>query len=273
VYEKLVEDVKNCTVTLAAAVRQLHDEVQRRLQVEQSLRCERRTLRRLLWSSENERRWVSYEIHDGLAQHLAAAIMHLQVFETQRGSQGRHRQSPLAADEAYKKGMTLLRQSFHDARQLIGRLRPPVLDEQGIEAAIAQLIQACQGPGAPQIEFRSDIASGRLDPTLENAIYRIAQEALANACKHSKSKRVRIWLGQQGPEDDRCVRMAILDWGVGFDPGKPTQGHFGLEGIRQRARLLGGRATIESSPGRGTRILVELPGIDRIAEDDLTAAR
>jgi signal transduction histidine kinase len=107
-----------------------------------------------------------------------------------------------------------------------------VLDEQGIEAAIAQLIQVCQGPGAPQIEFRSDIASGRLDPTLENAIYRIAQEALANACKHSKSKRVRIWLGQQGHEDERCVRIRVLDWGVGFDPGQSTQGHFGLEGIR-----------------------------------------
>ena len=93
----------------------------------------------------------------------------------------------------------------------------------------------------------------------ENAIYRIVQEGLANACKHGKSERVRVALVQQGSG----LRVEVQDWGVGFDPSRIGEQCFGLEGIRERVRLLGGQSTIESAPGKGARIAVELPLVVR----------
>jgi signal transduction histidine kinase len=96
-------------------------------------------------------------------------------------------------------------------------------------------------------------------PILENAIYRICQEGLANACKHSHSDRVRIRLSQI---EDR-IRIEIRDWGDGFDPSHVQENRFGLIGIRQRVRLLGGRHRIQSAPAKGTRLTVELPIMER----------
>jgi NarL family two-component system sensor histidine kinase LiaS len=90
---------------------------------------------------------------------------------------------------------------------------------------------------------------------LENAIYRIVQEGLTNALKYSQSKKVRIELVQAGKE----LRLVIQDWGVGFGSDKERDECFGLKGIRERARLLGGSASIETAPDRGTRIVVKVP--------------
>ena len=83
-------------------------------------------------------------------------------------------------------------------------------------------------------------------------VYRIVQEGLSNARNHSKSKKIRVSLKQWG---DR-LRIEIRDWGVGFDPKIAQEDHFGLEGIRERARLLGGECSIKSKAGKGTRIMV-----------------
>ena len=76
-----------------------------------------------------------------------------------------------------------------------------------------------------------------------------------NACKHSKSKRIRVELVQH--DDD--LRIKVQDWGVGFNPGEVAEDRFGLAGMRERARLLGGSIAVESTPGMGTCIVVELP--------------
>jgi signal transduction histidine kinase len=103
-----------------------------------------------------------------------------------------------------------------------------------------------------------DVDFGRLAPPLENALFRIIQEAVNNACRHSRSQKIRVKMVQ------RCERVCaeIRDWGAGFDPAKVAEGRLGLRGIRQRAHLLDGLATIESSPGKGTRIAVELPIVE-----------
>ncbi len=113
--------------------------------------------------------------------------------------------------------------------------------------------------GGPKIECNSSVQFGRLPPILENALYRIVQEALTNACKHSKSKKVTVTLTQEGQD----VRLEVRDWGIGFDPESVEKGHFGLEGIRQRVRLLGGRLTIESTPGSGTLVQVVVPIVEK----------
>ena len=94
---------------------------------------------------------------------------------------------------------------------------------------------------------------------MENVIYRIVQEGMANARNHSKSDKVLVALMQRG---DR-LRITIRDWGVGFNPASSHDNRFGIEGIRQRARLLGGTCDIKSRPGKGTRIVVELPVVEK----------
>jgi signal transduction histidine kinase len=213
------------------------------------LKREHRAIRHLLQSSDHERQLIAYEIHDGLAQYLAGAIMQFEVYRHLKATK------PNEAGKAYDAGMTMLRQSHFEARRLISGVRPPILDESGVVAAIAHLVNEERRQNGPTIEFHSDVAFDRLIPILENAAYRIIQEGLTNACKHSKSQRVRVELVQHGED----LRIKIQDWGVGFDPSDVEEDRFGLPGIRERARLLGGNATVESTPEHGTCILVELP--------------
>ena len=163
------------------------------------------------------------------------------------------------AANAYHAGLTMLQQGHFETRRLIAGVRPPILDEEGIAAAVGHLVHEQIRLKGPKIEYHSKVEFDRLDPTLENAIYRIAQEALTNASQYSKSERISVSLLQRA---DR-LRIEVRDWGVGFDPKAVPKSHFGLEGIRQRARLLGGKCSIRSKAGKGTSISVELPVVLR----------
>jgi signal transduction histidine kinase len=189
----------------------------------------------MLQASDHERQTISYEIHDGLAQYLAAAGMQFQVFDGLRES------NPEAAKKAYDAATQLVSQSHAEARRLVSEVRPPIIDEIGLETAISHLVYEQRQRGGPTIKFDSDVHFKRLPAILENALYRIVQEALTNACKYSKSKKVTVTMTQEG----RDVRLEVRDWGIGFDPKSVGKEHFGLEGIRQRVRLLGGRLAEE----------------------------
>ncbi len=230
----------------------LRDMSQRRQTVAAAERG-RRSLMHLLQSSDRDRQRIAYEIHDGLAQQLAGAIMQFQTFEHLKEL------NPGAAANAYDAGITLLRQGHFETRRLIARIRPPILDELGIVEAVAHLVHEQSRESGPKIEFCSMVDFDRLLPVFEEAVYRVCQEGLANACRHSRSRRVRIRLWQRG---DR-VRIEVRDWGTGFDAGVVPGNGFGLEGIRQRARLLGGKCSIRSASRKGTRVRVELPVVKR----------
>ena len=247
---KVARDDRPCVVGFFRDVTQ-------RKRAEEALRKEHRNLKRLLHASDHERQLIAYEIHDELAQQLAGAIMQFQVCEHLQ------EKSPREAAKAYDAAMTMLQQGHFEARRLIAGVRPPILDESGVVEAVAHLVHEVGRETGPKIENRSRVDFDRLDPTLENAIYRIAQEALTNACRHGKSEKVRVSLLQRG---DR-LRIEIRDWGVGFDPKAIPKSHFGLEGIRQRARLLGGKCKIRSAEGKGTRITVTLPVVLRDDEE------
>ena len=230
-----------------------HGDITDRKQAEEALERERQSLWRMLQASDHERQVISYEIHDGLAQYLAAATMQFQAHDTLREN------SPQEARKAYETAMELVRQAHSESRRLISEVRPPIIDENGIEMAISHLVHEQRRHGGPKIECHSDVQFGRLPSILENAIYRIVQEALTNACKHSKSEKVTVSMTQEGQD----VRLEVRDWGIGFDPESVVEGHFGLEGIRQRVRLLGGRLTIETAPGSGALIRVVVPILER----------
>jgi PAS domain S-box-containing protein len=234
----------------------LIEDITERKRAEEALERERQSLWRMLQASDHERQLISYEIHDGLAQYLAAAAMQFQACD------GLRRSNPGEAKKAYATAVELVRQAHSESRRLISVVRPPVIDEIGLETAISHLVHEQRRHGDPMIECHSSVQFGRLPPILENAIYRIVQEALTNACKHSKSKKVTVTMTQQGQD----VRLEVQDWGIGFDLQSVAQGHFGLEGIRQRVRLLGGRLAIESTPGAGTRIEVVVPILEQLSE-------
>ena len=218
---------------------------------------ERRRLEHMLRASDHERQLIAYDIHDGLAQQLAGALMQFDVYDRDKTAR------PAAAANAFRAGMTMLRQGHAEARRLVSGVRPPILDESGVVAAIAHLVNDRSLSAGPTIGFHSNVHFTRLAAILENAIYRIVQEGLTNACKHSRSAAVRISLAQHG---DR-LRIEIRDWGVGFNPKVFRKNRYGLPGIRERARVLGGRCRIQSKAGKGTSIVVELPLMARAAEE------
>jgi PAS domain S-box-containing protein len=210
---------------------------------------ERGLLRQLLDLHERDRQLVAYEIHDGFVQQLTGALMSLQAYE-----QLEPQHSPAAA-AALAAAQQALRDAIAEARRLINGLRPPVLDESGIVLALEHLIGETQGRCAAEIEFTHDVQFDRLAPPLESAVYRIVQESLTNACRHSQSAKICVHLWQR----DGQLRVRIRDWGIGFDPRQHAGNRFGLRGIRERARLLGGRSVIRSLSGHGATITVELP--------------
>ncbi len=228
-------------------------DITQRKRAEEALQRQHRILKHLLQASDHERQIIAYEIHDELAQQLAGAIMQFETFAHLKDSK------PRLAAKAYDAGMTMLQQGHFETRRLIAGVRPPILDESGVLAAVSHLVQEHSRLKGPKIDYHSRVTFDRLAPALENAIYRIVQEGLTNACQHSKSEKVRVSLVQR---EDR-VQIDIRDWGVGFDTKAVQENRFGLVGIRQRARLLGGKCSIRSTIGKGTRIAVDLPVVAR----------
>ncbi len=218
---------------------------------EEALRQKHGRLRWLLDMHERDRKLVAYEIHDALSQPLTGALM---LLEATLGSQ-----YPDEIPDECRQAVELLRHGVNETRRLISWERPIVLDERGLPEAVEHLVSGLSEKGGPEIIWSHDVRFDRLASPLETAIYRIIWESVTNARKHSQSDKVRIGLVQQ----EHRVSIEVEDWGTGFDVEQVEAHRFGLEGIRERARLFGGHAQIDSSPGNGTRVTVELP----IAED------
>ena len=149
---------------------------------------------------------------------------------------------------------SVLRKAIGEGRRMISNLRPMVIDESGILAAIEYLISEAQGAESLEMTFRHNLRFA-LAAALGRALFRIVQESLTNARRHSRATRVNVELSQV---DDRVV-LTVRDDGVGFDSTAVPKDRFGLSGLMERARLFGGRSHIRSEPGKGTEIWVELP--------------
>jgi PAS domain S-box-containing protein len=216
----------------------------------ESLLSERRVLKRLLELHDRDRQLIAYEIHDGLVQDMAGAVMRLEAA---------HSAWPADCEPSGKKHLAsairLMQGGIAEARRLINGLRPPVLEAEGVESALANLAEEHRLNGDLDVDLTCDVQFRRIPPALETAIYRIVQEGLSNVRNHSQSKKARVKLAQKG---DR-VTIEIQDNGVGFDPAAKKGRRHGLEGIRERARLLDGKFEIDSKPGQGTTLTIELP--------------
>jgi PAS domain S-box-containing protein len=223
-------------------------DVTQRREYDERFKSERRLLRRLLELHERDRQLIAYEIHDGFVQDVTGAIMFLQA-ATRKFPAGD------SAPQELDKGVEILRNAINEARRLIDGLQPGVLEEQGVVEGVRYLAQQIKQMHGTDVELQIDVQFDRLAPSVEQAIYRIVQEGLNNVVKHSKSPRARVVISQR---TDALV-IKVEDWGVGFNTLTTRSRRYGLTGIRDRARLLGGKAKIRSEPGVGTRLRVKLP--------------
>ncbi len=211
-----------------------------------------RGLAQLLQEYEQSHRLIAYEIHDGLAQSLAAAISFFEAF--------RYRANLVkeaVACEAFDSGMEALRSSHAEARRLIQDLRPTEATGSGLVADLERLINDSRGRSGIDIRFQVQGNCDLLPILLQRTVLRIAQECLTNVVRHSRSQRAEVRLMVK----DSLVRLSVRDRGVGFAPDHRSEGHFGLEGMRQRAAVFNGILKIQSAPGKGTYVTVELPTV------------
>ncbi len=207
---------------------------------------------KLLVAQEEERRRVAYEVHDELAQVAASAHQHLQSFATQ------HRPCSHEAREQLSRTVELAQLTVREARRIVANLRPTVLDDFGLVAAIRVQVHELQATGW-KVAWEEDLGTERFSPAVETSVFRVIQEALRNVQKHNEVGRVRITLARQ----PGAIHLEIRDWGRGFDPADiPTGGageRVGLASMQERITLLGGRFNVESDVGTGTRITAIVP--------------
>ena len=152
----------------------------------------------------------------------------------------------------------ILRKTVDEGRRIINGIHTTILDDCGVVAAVQQLIED-EERAHVQMEFIKDESLGRMAQNIELALYHITREALTNAYKHSQTNKVRIEVARR---EDR-VHLEVRDWGVGFKPSASSKEVHGLKGMTERAKIVGGKCTIENAPGKGTQVIVDLPYLSR----------
>jgi signal transduction histidine kinase len=210
-------------------------------------RVSRDVVRRVVEAQEQERALLARELHDETGQALTSILLGLKTLEedvtTEHG-----RASAAALRE-------LVVSTLQDVRRLAVELRPAALDDFGLGPALERLVDTFAEKASGAVKLDNRLGDERLDAELETTLYRIVQEALTNVLKHADAQRVTIALVRQRG----TIRAVVADDGRGFDAGASRRDALGLVGMRERAVLIGGRLSIESTPGGGTTLIVEVP--------------
>ncbi len=199
---------------------------------------------------QDETNWrlLCCDLHDGAAQYVSAALLRLQAIEAQD-------ELPAEARPHLCMAGALLDVALRDIRDIIVGRSPACFMQPGIIPSINRLVQELAEGSGIEFEFVENLGRKKLSPLLETAVCRILQECLNNAIRHSGSDRVRVEIART----PGALLLEVRDWGGGFVPDAVTMEHRGLRGIRERAELLGGRASINSKSGGGTIVTVEIP--------------
>ncbi|MEP6921676.1 MAG: PAS domain S-box protein [bacterium] len=250
-YSEMERRVEERTAEIAGANKMLQLEMAERLRAQEA---RRELLRRLVLAQEDERRRISRELHDQMGQQLTAIMMGLKTLNA--ASHGRE-----ASIVKLQQLQELTGQLTSEVHDLAWGLRPPALDDLGLETALFNYAEEWAERTRVVVDFHSSgFEAYRLPLDHETAIYRIAQEALTNVFKHSRANRVSFFLERR----DDHVLAVVEDNGKGFDvrglhQGSTEERSLGLLGMRERASLLGGTLTVESAPGAGTSVFVRIP--------------
>jgi two-component system NarL family sensor kinase len=199
-----------------------------------------------------ERNRLAREIHDTLAQGLAAITMQLETADALLDSASAAR---ARAQAAIQQALKLSRANLEEARRSVLDLRAAPLEGRTLCEALIILLKDIEARSRIKTQFDGAGIHRPLPARIEVALYRIAQEALANAVRHANAQQITLQV-VMSPDG---VQMVIEDDGDGFDPSQPPPNRFGLVGLSERARLAGGSLEVHSYPGDGTRVVAKLP--------------
>lgn len=208
----------------------------------------------VLRAQEEERKRIARGLHDDTNGSLARVLINLEMVETAL---------PEGLVEAHQKieaTRVLTEETLENIRKIIFDLRPTLLDDLGLGPAVRWYAKENLERAGIQVRIDASSTLGRASPTIEICFFRIAQEAISNIIRHSHAKNATIRLSREGT---RWV-LYVHDDGTGFDIGesehaKVVDGRWGLLGVQERVNLFGGAWTLDSKPGEGTTLCVEIP--------------
>jgi signal transduction histidine kinase len=208
--------------------------------------------RRLMSSQEQERKRIAQELHDCLGQDLL-------LIKTSAQMAAASEQLDPRAYERLTLIISLASKAVGNVRSITGNLRPPELDRLGLAAAIEAMADNVSESSKLDVQCGVEHVDHQVPKADEINLYRIVQECLSNAIKHSNASHVRI----QSHRVNGTLDLSVSDDGRGFDPsdhlGGGVSSGMGLVGMSERTRSLGGRLSIESAPGRGARVSLSIP--------------
>src|SRR5438132_2360830 len=192
---------------------------------------------------DEERRRVGYDLHDGIAPLIVSAQQHLDTCcDTWTDA-------PAPARAELERAAAAVPAAIFETRRVFMALRPGALESTGLADALRTTIMETARATGWRVSVHETLGPARLPDAVEAAAFRIVQEAIQNAQRHARCAQVTIELHR----DDGWLTLAVADDGVGFAPSRGSGG-LGLSSMRERARLLGGRCTVTSEPGRGTHV-------------------
>ncbi|WP_168123438.1 sensor histidine kinase [Paenibacillus sp. HB172176] len=210
---------------------------------------------KIILAQEEERKRIAREIHDGPAQSLANIVLRTEIAERMMIKQ----QFELVQDELVDL-KSQVRSGLEEIRKIIFNLRPMALDDLGLVPTLRKFTQDFEEKSRLHTVFELTGKETRLPSAMEAAVFRLVQEAFSNVLKHSNASHVSLDINYK----PQVISLTIHDNGVGFVVGtvdKPSSRntHFGLIGMRERVELIEGRMEIDSKPGQGTKIMIDIP--------------
>ena len=255
--ERLIEDMEKVDLSRPGPLPASIDGVGETEEVERIELAFLRMMRRLeaerrragsaaLQAQEQERARVARDLHDEVNQSLTGLLLRLEAAREA---------APPELEEELAETKALANQAMRELLSLARQLRPTALDDLGLAAATAGQVEQL-ARGEIEAEFGADGDFSDLGDDAQLVVYRVAQEALSNAARHSDAGRVEARLLRL---DDGGVELTVADDGRGFAFDE-SEGGLGIAGMRERALLIGGELTIESRPGRGTTVRLTVPG-------------
>jgi signal transduction histidine kinase len=218
------------------------------------LTCREEFARQLLDAAEKERQALAAELHDSLGQDLSLITNRVHQALAQPGL-------PSVAVEHLNAISSAASSAISELRNLVRNLRPLQIEQQGFSDSIRELVERMTLSASLHVDLRIENVDDEIKGQSAMHLYRIVQEALSNLVKHSGADHARFGLER----DIKCIRLRLWDNGRGFDANQAARREgLGLTSIAERTRMLGGTANIQSTPGAGTRLTIEMPFRDAI---------
>ena len=268
---QLNQALKQHSVNLTASNRQLQQEILRRKAVEESLKKSeqhysqlleqsrhmqeqlRLLSRQLLSAQEEERKMISRELHDQIAQTLTGINIRLASLKAESTLNTKGLQKKISSTQR------LVEKSVDIVHRFARALRPTVLDDLGLIPALHSFMKSFNKRTGVRTSLRAFATVERLDTAKRTVLFRVAQEALTNVARHAQASRVEVSI-EKLPD---CICMKIKDDGKSFNLERTLHDNggkrLGLLGMRERLEMVGGKFVVESSPGKGTTILAQIP--------------